>query len=517
MIILGLYYGHNASACVIKDGKVLINWELERHSRVKHDYGYSQEFVNKTLEHCNLQWTDINILACNFPKSIINWIGRKEPDKLPPFRIVDTAYSESIEFNVGDGTRGIAVNHHLCHAASAYYTSPYSSARIFTWDGGGDSENASTSFGRGNKIEQYEGLVKENVASYWSSICFNNYRMKRIHDWDPGSGAGKIMGLSSYGTFGDEELETRIRQDLGLAPDPKNFDPRARAFNQCEDLSDTKRFRSQNVAATLQRYTVKRLVSEIKNIYQGETNLCYSGGLALNCIANRDIIKETHFENLHVPPFPNDTGLAIGAALYVWHHVLNNPKTNDYFSPYTGPDYKVGTPDVNKVAESLSSGDVIAYYEGGSESGPRALGHRSILCDPSIPHIRKILNEQVKQREWYRPYAPIILDKYVDEYLSDYNEWSPYMQTSAVIKEKYRHQLTGVNHVDNSTRPQILKREHNEILYNIIEQSGLPAVLNTSFNYQEPIVETPEQALATFRKMPIDKLFLGDEIYERED
>ena len=262
MIILGLYYGHNASACVIKDGKVLINWELERHSRIKHDYGYSQEFVNKTLEHCNLQWTDINILACNFPKSIINWIGRKEPDKLPPFRIVDTAQSESIEFNVGDGTRGIAVNHHLCHAASAYYTSPHSSARIFTWDGGGDSENASTSFGHGNKIEQYEGLVKENIASYWSSICFNNYRMKRIHDWDPGSGAGKIMGLSSYGTPDPTgQLETKLKQDLGLAPDPKNFDPRARAFNECEDLSDTKRFRSQNVAATLQRYTVKRLVS----------------------------------------------------------------------------------------------------------------------------------------------------------------------------------------------------------------------------------------------------------------
>lgn len=517
MIILGLYFGHNASACVIKDGKVLINWELERHTRIKHDYGYNQAFVNKTLEHCNLNWTDINILACNFPKGVLQWIAKNEPNKLPPFKIVDTAKSESIEFNVGDGTRGIAVNHHLCHAAGAYYTSPYSEARIFTWDGGGDGENSSTSFGRGNKIEQYEGIVKENIASYWSSICFNNYRMKRIHAWDPGSGAGKIMGLSSYGTPDPMgELETKIKQDLALAPDPKNFDPRARAFNQCEDLSDTKKFRSQNVAATLQRYTVKRLVSEIKNLGKGYVNLCYSGGLALNCIANREIIKETQFENLHVPPFPNDTGLAIGAALYVWHHVLNNPKTNNYFNPYTGPDYKVGLPDVQKVGELLREGKIICYYEGRSESGPRALGHRSILCNPSIPSIRKILNEKVKYREWYRPYAPIILEEYAEEMLEDYNEWSPYMQTSAIIKEEYRERLGGVNHVDNTTRPQILKKEHNPILYNIIVASGLPAVLNTSFNYQEPIVETPDNALETYANMGhVDALIIGDEIYER--
>ncbi len=515
MIILGLYFGHNASACVIKDGKLLINWELERFTRVKHDYGYDQKFVDKTLEHCGITYDDVNIVACNFPIGILTWIEKNDPNKMPPYKSISTNGSEYLQSDV-NGKRIIAVNHHLCHAASAYYTSPYSSARIFTWDGGGDGENASLSYGRGNKIEQYEHLVKENIASYWSSICFNNYRMKRIHDWDPGSGAGKIMGLSSYGTFGDDELETKLKKDLGLAPDPKNFDPRARAFNECEDLSDTKKSRSQNIAATLQNYTVKKLVSEIENLGKGPVNLCYSGGLALNCIANREIIKETQFENLHVPPFPNDTGLAIGAALYVWHHVLDNPKTNEYFSPYTGPDYKVGLPDVQKVGELLREGKIICYYEGRSESGPRALGHRSILCDPSKPHIRKILNEQVKHREWYRPYAPIILEEYAEEMLEDYNEWSPYMQTSAIIKEEYREKLGGVNHVDNTTRPQILKKEHNPILYNIIVASGLPAVLNTSFNYQEPIVETPDDALRTYANMGhVDALIIGDEIYER--
>ena len=201
--------------------------------------------------------------------------------------------------------------------------------------------------------------------------------------------------------------------------------------------------------------------------------------------------------------------------MYVWHHVLGNHKTTEYFSPYTGPDYNVGTPDVEKVAALLKDEKIICYYEGRSESGPRALGHRSILCSPSIKNIRQKLNYEVKNREWYRPYAPIILEDNAKEMLSDYNEWSPYMQTSAIIKEEYKELLQGVNHVDNTTRPQILKKEHNEILYNIIKASGLPALLNTSFNYQEPIVETPEQAKATWEKMPVDVLVIGEKIYER--
>ena len=510
MIILGLYFGHNASACVIEDGKVLINWELERFTRVKHDYGYNQEFIDKTLEHCNISMKNVDIIATNWNETILHHVEKHTPHKLPPFKVPSTKDATYKEFY-----KGYAINHHLCHAASAYYTSPFDNATIFSWDGGGDNENSAVSKGIGNKIIEYRPDKRNNVASFWSSICFNNYRMKRIHDWDPGSGAGKVMGLASYGTT-NEDLESELQKDLSNAPQPHWHDPRARAFNDCEDLSDTTQSFSQNVAATLQNYTKKKLIHEISLLPKND-NLCYAGGLALNCIANREIIKNTDFNNLHVPPFPNDTGLAIGAALYVWHNILDNPITpDDYFSPYTGPDYDVGTPDVQKVADLLRNNNIICYYEGRSESGPRALGHRSILCNPGIPGVRDKLNEYVKHREWYRPYAPIILDKYASKYLSDYNEWSPYMQTSAVIKEEYREQLSGVNHVDNTTRPQILKRKHNQTLYNIIEASGLPALLNTSFNYQEPIVETPDQALQTYINMGhVNALVIGDEIYER--
>jgi len=503
MIILGLYFGHNAAACIIQDGKVLINWELERFTRIKHDYGYNQEFVDKTLDHCGLTMNDVDHIACNWHISIMRYVEKHCPEKMCPFPVPDTKHIEYKKFD-----KGYAVNHHLAHVAGAYYTSPYNDATIFTWDGGGDSENSSVARGVGNKIHGYTPDKRENIASMWSGLCFNNYRMPRIHAWDPGSGAGKIMGLASYGTP-NIEIETQLANMQ--APEPKYFDPESKAWNDCQDISDTTQTISQNVAASLQSYTTKKLIQELHNIPQHE-NLCYAGGLALNCIANREIIKHTKFNNLHVPPFPNDTGLAIGCALYVWHHILDNPKSNEYFSPYTGPDYNIGTPDVDRVAKMLKDGKIICYYEGRSESGPRALGHRSILCDPNIRGIKDKLNDYVKHREWYRPYAPIILSEYVDEYLEDFNRWSPYMQTSAKVKKD----LSGVNHIDNTTRPQILERDHNPILYEIIKKSGLPAILNTSFNYKEPIVETPNQALTTHINMGhVDALVIGEQIYER--
>ena len=514
MIILGLYTGHDASCCIIKDGEVLINWQLERYTRLKCDFGYNAKFVEKTLEHCGLTWLDVDIVACNKPPTITKWC-KDHGMEIPPFDIPETGGVQFIEFPISKYTKGVAVNHHLCHVASAYYTSPYSSARAITWDGGGDAEHFSTAYCYDNKIKNYKPRVEESIANYWSTLSFANYKFKKLHDWDPGSGAGKIMGLSAYGTpvenakpINDPEAFPSTSIEL------KNMLMSFGVESEYEDLSDGTTDKSQNVAASVQAYTVKRVLEEIKQMPPGEANLCYAGGLALNCIANREIIKQTQFENLHVPPFPNDTGLAIGAALYVWHHVLDNMKINKYFSPYSGPDYKVGTPDVQRVGEMIRDGKIICYFEGRSESGPRALGHRSILCDPSIPGIRDRLNNDVKRREWYRPYAPIILEEHAEEMLEDYNEWSPYMQTSAIIKPEYRDKLSGINHVDNTTRPQILRKEHNPTLYNIILASGLPAILNTSFNYQEPIVETPEQAKATAERMPVDVLVIGEKIYE---
>jgi carbamoyltransferase len=239
---------------------------------------------------------------------------------------------------------------------------------------------------------------------------------------------------------------------------------------------------------------------------------------------------KSKFKNIHCPPFPNDTGLAVGMGLYHWHHIHNIPKMipNRLFNPYLGPEYKKEeTLDllekskysykeltIEDLTEVLLSRAVICVAKGRSESGPRALGHRSIMCIPDTEYGRDYLNDRIKKREWYRPYAPIILDKYVDQVLEDYLPVSPYMSTSGIIKEEWRERLDAVNHVDNSTRPQIITEEQEPFIYKLIEniydKTGIPVLLNTSFNMQEPIVETPEQALNTFAKFDIDYLVLHD-------
>ena len=505
MIILGLYNGHNAAACVMKDGQILINWELERFSRIKHDYGFNQAFLDKTLEHCNITFDDIDLIITNSQN-----FKRPPPWKVPPTAI---NYIESFMIN---NKQAYALNHHLAHIASAYYTSPFNEATIITQDGGGDDENFSYGTAQDNRITGFTPGRVRNIAAYWSGITLNNYRMPRLHAWDPGSGAGKIMALAAYGKT-NTELEQRLEHTMEQGIQSHFTDPQSRAFNNDEDLSDVSTQRSKDVAAALQSYTEKEVWTIYEQVYAKEPNdnLCIAGGIALNCVANTQV--KSKFKNVHVPPFPNDTGLAIGMALYAHHQINGAPKDNNYFVPYLGPEYsdeetttachdsgyKYKKLHVDDVVEVLCERKPIVMCRGRSESGPRALGHRSIMCVPDMENGRDFLNFKIKQREWYRPYAPIILDKYVDDILEDYMPESPYMSTSGTIKEEWRERLSAVNHIDNSTRPQIIKFNHEPFIYSLIQRvydrTGIPVLLNTSFNRQEPIVETPQEAINTFR------------------
>lgn len=533
MISLSLYNGHNAAICIIKNGEIILNWELERFSRIKHDYGFNQKFLNKSLKLCNLKFEEIDFIITN----------KQCYKRKPPWEVPSTNDNKCVEFKIKDKT-AFALNHHLCHVSSSYFTSPFNEATIITQDGGGDSENFSVATATGNKINVFETKIVTNIADWWSSITLNNFRMKRIHKWDPGSGAGKIMALAAYGQP-SIIIENLLKKTMLLGPNKKYTDKRASAFNYDEDLSDDKSKRSKDVSASLQSITEKELKNIYDNIYKiyPNNNLCLAGGIALNCVANSRV--KSNYKKLHIPPFPNDTGLAVGMGLYHWHVILNNKKKTNFFSPYLGPNYNSSQTlkaiknnnffikrifkfekklnfeksSVEKISDYLSERKVICMFRGRSESGPRALGHRSIMCVPDSDKGRDYLNFKIKKREWYRPYAPIILDKFVDEILDDYIENSPYMTTSAYIKENWRKKLDAVNHIDNSTRPQILKKEHDPFLYELIEsvyfKTGIPVLLNTSFNKQEPIVETPSNALNTFRKFNIDFLVLNDFIVKK--
>lgn len=529
MVILSLYCGHNAAACIIKDGSVLINWELERFSRIKHDFGYNQKFIDKTLELCNLTVDDIDILSINFRD-----YGRK-----PPFSVPNTCGKTHTGFTAtlkGKSLNAIACNHHLAHAASAYYTSPFLKSTVLSLDGGGDCENKGISLFSGNKLIEYKPSNWDNLAGLWSGITMNNYRMPRLHEWDPGSGAGKIMALAAY-SEPDPSIQDQLLQDMRKGGQPHYTDVHGAAFNNDEDLSDTKSKRSQTVSSSLQDLTEKYVLNQFQQAHKQfpTENICYAGGIALNCVANTRVLKRSSFKNLHVPPFPNDTGLAIGMALFVWHHVLDNKKGTDFFSPYCGIQYSKEEAlkaikendkltykkiEDGELAKIISEKNIVCVYKGRSESGPRALGHRSILALPTIDNLQDYLNSKTKLREWYRPYAPIILEEQADQVLENYLEYSPYMTSSGTVKKEWRDRISGICHVDNTTRPQIVSKDHCEFVYNLLKDvyalTGVPVLLNTSFNRKEPIVETPSDAVKTFSKLPIKYLVLDDFLVTKE-
>ena len=181
MISLSLYNGHNAAICILKDGKIILNWELERFSRIKHDYGFNKDFLKKSLDLCSLKFEDVDCIITN----------RQDYKRKPPWDVPSTNNKSLVEFEINK-KKAYAINHHLCHVASSYYTSPFNEATIITQDGGGDSENFSVGYAKDNKILNFETKIVTNIASWWSGITLNNYRMKRVHRWDPGSGLEKL-------------------------------------------------------------------------------------------------------------------------------------------------------------------------------------------------------------------------------------------------------------------------------------------------------------------------------------
>lgn len=288
MLILSIYTGHNAAVCIMRDDQILINIELERYSRIKHDFGYNPEFIQWAMNCVGVSINEVDLVALN------NWGGKSNRDGSmgrPYEHIPTTMHHVAFTANIlGRDTPAIAVNHHLAHVASAYYTSSFNESSVFTWDGGGDNENASYSYCKDGKIISYQPLNLEELAGWWSSLTFNNYRMRRIHEWDPGSGAGKLMALAAYGQS-DPDIIKRLMMEMGALPwDETRGEPPCKvwktdsaswAFNWNEDLSDTKSRRSQNLAWAIQSYTENRVKEHFHNLWNKHPsdNICYQAGL----------------------------------------------------------------------------------------------------------------------------------------------------------------------------------------------------------------------------------------------
>jgi carbamoyltransferase len=468
--------------------------QIERYNRRKHnlnrknphDTTYSREFFN---EHFVPNYNTDRVFAFTISnlgqEFVLDLIEETLPNtdflKFNPINLWDRLHTNSYYY----------IDHHQSHAAYAFLSSGYLESDILAIDGRGWQFNCIFV----DKHGTITNLNKEiSIGGLWNRLA-----------QDIGFGyldAGKVMGLVGFGKY-NEEIYAMIHQYLE--------NPNHRLPEGAKDI--LQRVTKEDVAFTLQHVTIE-LVK--KHVYPLKTsdNLCIAGGVAYNGYMNEEFTK--HYTNVHVPPAVGDEGQSLGTYMHADYILNNNIHIPDV---YAGKEYNyIGDTkvDLKEVAQAIADGKIVGWFQGKSESGNRALGNRSILADPRNADIKNIINSKIKLREDFRPFAPSVLEEHYKEYF-DTNQPSPYMSRIMPVKSDA---IPGVTHVDGTARIQTVTREFNERYYDLINEfykiTGVPMLLNTSFNCQEPIVETPEDAVATFKKCGLDILVINNYIITKE-
>lgn len=555
MYILGLSLnGHDTAACLIKDGQIIAFCEEERLARVKRITAYPFRSINYCLKEAGINIGDIDYTACSwnsgmeFKKFLLGHSLRFFPDSSLHFREALRGWlirkSRSSYLQRKFGIKSYVVNHHLAHGSSSFFVSPFNEAAILTIDGSGEFDTVTLGIGKDKKIQTVEsiayphslGLLYDAVSIY---LGFTELE-----------GAGKVMGLASYGK---PAYLNEFKKIVKFKPDGKfEFDLTYfqyhlarreqnewvskkfnRAFGPAREMDGPLDQRHMDIAASLQKIVEETIFHIAERLYEltGQKNLCIAGGVALNSVANAKLVSNSRFREFYISPIANDAGGAIGAAFYVYHQVFDRPRSTIMTHAYLGPsftDEEIETAlnsfsglNIKKSAEIeketailLSEGKIIGWLQGRMEGGPRALGNRSIIVDPRNPQMMDILNRRVKFREVFRPFAPSILEEYNFEYFkTDYP--SPFMLMVYETREDKRKVIPAVVHIDGTGRVQTVNRNDNLRYRRLIEEfhkiTGVPVILNTSFNIRgEPIVCTPEDAIVCFLGTDMDYLVLGD-------
>lgn len=569
MKILGIScYYHDSAAALIDNGEIVAAAEEERFSRKKHDSDFPKLSINFCLKKANITSKEIDwvvfyekpftkferITLCSLAtapyaiKSFINAYKVWLKDKL----WIKAAIASELKIN---SKKIIFSSHHISHAASSYYTSPFKSAAILTCDGVG--EWTTTAWGKaiGNKISILQEIrFPHSLGLFYSA--FTQFLGFEIND-----GEYKVMGLAPYGKSRFvKKVEKLIHQEQDGA-----FQLDLSYFNY--HLSDKVSFSDKfirlfgippldpkksdqvipiyaDIAASAQKVLEDKLVLIAKHVREktGETNLCYAGGVALNGVANWRIFKEAGFKNIFVHPAAGDSGGALGAALYVYHHVFGKPRKFKFKHTYWGAENKIEEVEefisknnikatlldnkrlIQKVVELLTKRKVIGWVHGRFEWGPRALGARSILADPRDKRMKDLVNRKIKFREAFRPFAPVVLYERGKEIFDVGDGIVPsileYMIGVAPVRQEWKNKLGAITHIDGTARPQFIRRQINPLYYDIVkkfgEVTGVPILLNTSFNLKgEPIVNTPREAYDVFMKSGLDALVLGNYLIQK--
>ena len=568
MLILGLNLFHaDASAAIIQDGEVGFAIAEERLNRIKHYAGIPALSIQACLDAMGAKISDLDHVAIGQdkdanlakkieyavanPAKLLNFIQlRRRKQQIQDLR---SLIAKSLDCNPDSlKFQEHHLEHHIAHIASAFYCSPWERAAGFSYDGSGDFVSTMMARCEGTEIEVLNRVfLPHSLGSFYTMIC-------EFIGYDRYGDEGKVMGLAPYGkdTYCDQvrqiigKLNGEFRLDLryfkaigsnqgmqiladGTVQLARHFSERMQQMFGEPRLPHTEiTQRDMDLAYAMQRWFEESFFHLLNELHQRvpEDRLAMAGGCALNSVANGKLFSRTPFRETWIQPAAGDEGLAIGAALHTWHSVLKRPRRNSMSHSYLGPEFSTEKIQreleaagleftrlergqlLESVADQMAAGNVVGWFQGRMEWGPRALGNRSIVAHPGLPTMKDVLNARIKQREWFRPFAPSILAERQAEYF-EHSHPSPFMLHVYKIRPEKREQLCAVNHVDNTGRLQSVSREENPLYYDLIKtferKTGIPVVLNTSLNENEPIVCAPEQAIDCFKRTRMDALAIG--------
>jgi carbamoyltransferase len=561
MYILGISaFYHDSAAALLKDGKLIAAASEERFTRKKHDERFPFHAIDFCLSAEKISIKNIDYVAfydkpfVKFERLLLTYLsyfprGIKSFLTAMPVWLKRKLWTKTIiQKELGFDKEILFCDHHLSHAASAFLVSPFDEAAILTMDGVGEWSTATRGMGKGLDITLFHEIrFPHSLGLLYSAFTY--YLGFKVN-----SAEYKVMGLAPYGkpTYYDKVRElVDIRDDgsfvlnmkyfeypYGLKMTNGHFD---RLFGGPPRVPESRLTQREfDIAASIQKVTDEIMSKAADHLYKetGLKNLCLAGGVALNCVANGKVLRETPFENLFVQPAAGDAGGALGAAFYLYNTVLRNPRSFVMEDAYYGPEYSRDeikefldthgipyselTPEVmvRRIAELIDEQHVVGWFQGRMEFGPRALGSRSILADPRNPKMKDILNLKIKFREGFRPFAPTVLEERVGDYF-EFTGSSPFMLLVAQVREDKRV-IPSVTHVDGSARLQTISRQSNPLYYDLIgefeKRTGLPVIINTSFNVRgEPIVCTPLDAYRCFVRTKMDELVMGPFLLSKTD
>jgi carbamoyltransferase len=569
MYTLGINAYHaDSSAALLKNGEVIYATEEERFERIKHWAGLPLKSIEFCLKAEGIAIQDVSAICIGRDpkaktKNKIAYMMKRPKSAIRMFsqRFKNRGDLGNIEEQItkffGHCPQIINIEHHRAHLASAFFSSPFEEAALISIDGSGDFSTVMIGKGKGNKIEVLEsqdfpvsvGLI---YSSFTQFLGFQYYGDEY-----------KVMGLSPYGEpkyldemqkivwLGKKNIlewdESYFNLDGGIISYENNMPVVSQLFREkkFEKAFGSKREngasmdqRHKDIAASLQRRTEEIIFGIVERAYQltGCSNVAIAGGVAQNSVANGKLLQNTSFEELYIPSAGHDAGIAMGAAQYYFFHDLGKKRIEPLYNANLGISFSnhqiKNVLDQMKlsyefmedeelfpfVAGMVAESKVIGFFDGSAEFGPRALGSRSIIADPRNPKAQALLNEKIKKRESFRPFAPSILEEYGDEYFENY-QFTPFMERVLPIRQEKQALIPAVTHVDGSGRLQSVRKELRPRYYNLIEAfykiTGIPILINTSFNENEPVVNLPVEAIDCFQRTNMDALVLGNYILKK--